>query len=153
MRTQEHIVERIGQIKEMDWLGTQQGDLAIYLDTNRVKEFCKADADLSDWKQEEITREGVIKKILEYLDFAFEKAIDHRGISASRSIKHMQAWLWLLEDNELLDFAETNSNYRNYGVPILKTIATKYDKPMPNEILNWENGKKCELGCNAGCGS
>ena len=153
MRTRDEIVARIKHVEKSDWLGTQFGDLANYLDAATLKPLVKPDADLSNWQPEELTRENVIKKMLEYLDFAFEKASSHRGISASRSVEHMQSYLWLLGDDELLAFATSGGNYANYGVPILKRIAIKYDKTMPENILNWKDGEPCEPNCESGCGS
>lgn len=153
MRTQDEIVARIKDIRGSDWLSTQLADLAVYLDREHVREFLKSDANPDEWETKPLTREGVLKEMLEYLDFAFEKALNHRGISASRSIDHMRAFLWLLGDDELLAFAEDAKNYPRYGVPILKAISRKYDKAMPDSILNWEDGESCKPGCYEGCGT
>ncbi len=154
MKTQEEIVARIEEVKPCDWMGTQFDALIVYLDVQHLRPFLKKDMDpvsLAGWEPPDLTREGVIKDTLEYLDFAFEKAINHRGISASRSVEHMQAYLWLLGDNDLLAYAENEKNYTCYGVPILKAISEKYDKPMPAAILNWPSFEPCKPDCEEGC--
>lgn len=78
-------------------------------------------------------RDTVIAEMRDYMSFAWEKAYDHRGLSASRSLYKMQAWLWLLGDDELLVFAEDADNYVPYGTPILRKISEKYDFYIPGE--------------------
>jgi len=54
-----------------------------------------------------LTREAIIAKIVDYMPFAWEKANDERGLSAIRSIEHMKAWTWLLNDGT---FEEVGKN-------------------------------------------
>lgn len=68
-----------------------------------------------------LTREKVIAEMQDYIDFAFMKARDQRGISAERSIWKFRKWLWLLEDDEI-----TNFGYNDYGIALLTRIAEKY---------------------------
>ena len=70
-----------------------------------------------------LTEEFVRGEALKYLDFAFGKALDHRGISAGRSVQKMKEYCWLLGLDEAVAFAEDSENYPNYGVPILKHVA------------------------------
>lgn len=151
LRTEEEILQRARQTAKESCFGFGISDLCVYLPWSLAREFYNPKAEV-EWEQRELTREAVIEQMLEYLDFAFDKALDHRGLSASRSIEHMRSWLWLLGDNELLEFADRSSSYPNYGVPILKRIAIKYDKTMPKGILDWADGEGCRPGCDEGCG-
>ena len=72
----------------------------------------------------ELTRENVIKYMQDYMSFAWEKANDKRGISANRSIDHFKGWLWLLEDEESIEYLKVN--YAPYGKPGLAYICIKY---------------------------
>ncbi len=99
-----------------------------------------------------LTEEFVTKELLEYLQFAFDKAINHRGISASRSVQKLSMWAWILGLDELVKFAEDDANYRNYGVPILKKFAEHFKVELPERLKLWENGKPCEPECDMGCG-
>lgn len=69
------------------------------------------------------TRQDVVDRMKNYLDFAWEKANDERGLSADRSIQHYIAWAWLIDDqlyNKLVHMYETE--YREYGKNILTYI-------------------------------
>ena len=79
-----------------------------------------------------LTEEEVVKEMKEYIEFAFGKAYNCRGLSSSRSIWKFTQWLWLLEDHELMTFAEDDDNYAMYGVPVLRKIAEKYGFTDPH---------------------
>lgn len=66
-------------------------------------------------------RESILNEMLDYMSFAFEKANNFRGISASRSMSHYSAWTWLIGDDfgNLLD-------YEYYGKDNLVEICEKY---------------------------
>ncbi len=99
-----------------------------------------------------LTEEAVKAELLDYLDFAFGKAINHRGISASRSIQKLSTWAWILDLDDLVAFAEDDKNYPQYGVPILKKFAEHFEIEMPEAILDWPDGKPCVPNCDEGCG-
>jgi len=87
------------------------------------------------------------------MEFAWGKIEDHRGISANRSIEKMEAWLWLLDDEETLAALE-EAPYKNYGAPKLKVICDKYGFPVPQDetIQNMIASRPCREGCQDGCG-
>jgi len=60
----------------------------------------------------------------DYISFAWEKANDKRGISANRSIDHFKGWLWLLGDEEGIEYLK--ANYAPYGKPGLAYTCKKY---------------------------
>lgn len=99
-----------------------------------------------------LTEEFVRSKAIDYLAFAFEKAVDHRGISASRSVIKMREYAWLLGMDDVVAFADDDSNYANYGVPILKRMAMALGVELPPEIAAWKDGEPCRPDCNEGCG-
>lgn len=86
----------------------------------------KEGADVSDHQPEPFTEENVRKHLACDLDFAFEKALDQRGISASLMYDVVKMWLWVLDD-PLADWQE----YAQYGLPLLKQVAVKYGLPNP----------------------
>jgi len=153
LRTVEEIKEHIRKIEEMDLFGTRI-DLVSYLSFNEAKEFLKPDSKEEDWKATELTEKAILKEMKEYMIFALGKVENHRGISAGRSIDHFHNWLFLLGDDELLKFLDDDSNYANYGAPILKKICEKYDIPFPKgkEFNRMAEGKPCYEGCQEGCG-
>lgn len=79
------------------------------------------------WEPLEYNRENVLKKLEKDLAFAFEKALNKRGISAGLMYDVIKMWMWVLDD-ELYEF----SKYAQYGLPLFKAVAIKYG--FPNRI-------------------
>lgn len=79
------------------------------------------------------TRENILEQLKSDLEFAFEKALGQRGISASLMYEVISMWNWILEEG-LEDFDE----YEHYGLPLLKATAVKYgfDNPIGNDRGN-----------------
>ncbi len=151
MRTIDEIMGRIKRLEMDDFFGFERGVLAEYLPNDRLADagFTARDEGRAP---RELTEANVIADIREYLPFAFDKAINHRGLSAGRSVNKMSAWVWLLGNEELTNFIQNNANYRNYGVPILKRVAAAFGIELPDAIAAWEDGMACEPGCDNGCG-
>lgn len=132
----------------------------------RFKEFIKSDDDYFSFeagalaeflpevnpKAASLAETIVLSTMREYMGFAWNKAIDHRGISTSGSVAKMAAWLWILDDEELRAFALDDANYRNYGVPVLRRISEKYSFEIPEEAKSWKDGEPCRQDCDEGCG-
>lgn len=70
-----------------------------------------------------------------YMEFAWDKVADQRGISASRSIEKMQEWAWLLGDDEVVAWCNDLALYPQYGAPILGRICEKYGFPIPESDI------------------
>ena len=87
-------------------------------EAKRVKTY-KSDNNFSDWERTLITDEDVIKAMKDYLEFAYEKARDERGMSAYRSMKHYKAWLWLIDKEDMF---EDITEYEGYGIDNLDKI-------------------------------
>lgn len=121
MRTDEEILERIEQIKGNDFLGTETFELICRLPFEKAKPYLREDATQSDWTQMSRDRETILKEMLEYMSFAWDKACNKRGISASRSMSHYAGWTWLIGD----DFGDLQ-DYQFYGKDNLVRICEKY---------------------------
>lgn len=135
MRTTTEIVARLHEIKLSDVFGFESGDLLECLPFDDAKAFLKPDASSVGWAEDVMQsadHDAVRRRMTEYLPFAFGKAIDHRGLSASRSVSHMRAWTWLLQQDELLTFINDSRNYAPYGAPILARVAQFLDVPLPD---------------------
>lgn len=119
-RTNSEIVNRIKAIREKDFFGFMTTDLLSYLPFKYAKQFLDKEATSKDWK---VCQEVPCDEILRYLPFAWGKANGCRGLSASRSIDHFRAWLWLdkspIEDEWL-------EEYILYGKPQLVVISELY---------------------------
>ncbi|MEJ2295117.1 MAG: hypothetical protein P8Y23_10140 [Candidatus Lokiarchaeota archaeon] len=94
MRIAEEILERIKVEQQDDILGLAIGDLIGVLTFEEAKSIRKKDITKEDWG-EVFSRdvENVKKRLVDYLPFAIEKALDHKGISSSRSIAHMRNYV------------------------------------------------------------
>lgn len=130
MRTQEEIVARIKSPISDDFLGTHKEDLIDFLEFEHAKEFLGDEyvsKVLDGTEKYEVQQKTPAELIVDYLPFAFGKAENERSISASRSIDHMKAWLWLDESplSEQVDNDEIE--YSPYGMPILEAIAEQYN--------------------------
>jgi hypothetical protein len=154
MKTFEEIAQYYNKHKAEDLLGFTGEVLLAYLPFEHAQPFLIDGAKSEDWPTLPYTSADVIKDMKEYMAFAWDKAQNHRGISAGRSIEKMCAYLWLLDDERTLIFARSDSNYAQYGVPVLKKICEVYGFPIPDgqDILNMAQGKPCRPDCMAGCG-
>jgi hypothetical protein len=70
----------------------------------------------------ELTKEIVLQRLERDLDFAFQKALNQRGISANLMYEVVKMWLWVLDDLELQDW----DGYWDYGLPFFQVVAKKY---------------------------
>jgi hypothetical protein len=159
MRTQLEIAEKCkADEAENPLFGMFTTEVLIpYLDGEHAKPFLKKGSKTESWEKEIHSRHSTDADVLEemkaYMGFAWEKTINHRGISSIRSITKMRAWLWLLGDNELFDWAGDEANYTNYGAPILMRISKQYKFEIPDEaaVFNMASGRKCRSDCQEGC--
>lgn len=150
MRTVNEIIEKCNSKNDM--FGFTNSALLEFLTFEEAKPILKEDATSDGWGDTPPrTKESVISVMRDYMEFAWGKAKNHRGISASRSITKMRAWMWLLEEEESIDW----SNYENYGAPILKAICERYNFPIPDsEILRrMASGQHCGADYDCGCGT
>ncbi len=131
MRTDDEIIARIKSLESEDFFGFETGDLLKCLSFDVVRPFLKPEATAEEWGDPlPRDRDSVLKRMHAYMDFAWEKANSFRGLSASRSISHFRAWIWLLGD----DFPDVE--YEHYGKEILVAICEKYGWPSSQ----WDDG-------------
>lgn len=119
-RSPEEIVARCKSIERDDFFGFQRAELIAFLPFGAAREFLRPDVTAEQWKDHVPTVEKVTAVMLDYMPFAWKKANDRRGISASRSVEHMKAWLWLLDEEALAE--DLGRIYEFYGKPCLQVI-------------------------------
>lgn len=119
MKTQDEIVARIEARKEQDVCGFETHEYLPYLDYAHAKPYLKDEVVADDWHgpRDQSKVKDVMK---DYMEFAWGKANNCRGISASRSISHYVAWLWLDGQTEMADTLE--DDYEFYGKPQLVRV-------------------------------
>ena len=115
----------IKKFLEGDWKKISSQDEMFGWMRNSVAEF-NPDSYKPECKSKcpNLTKKNVIKVMKNYMSFAWDKANNKRGISANRSIDHFKGWLWLLGDEEGIEYLK--ANYASYGKPGLTYICKKY---------------------------
>ena len=153
MRTFKEIQERCNNTES--FFGFDVEVLILYLPYRYAKSFLKEGVTSNEWEKDcyiKLKRDTVLKEMKEYMEFAWGKIEDHRGLSASRSIEKMEAWVWLLGDDKVLGEMKA-VNYKNYGAPKLKVICDAYGFFVPQNIMvqNMIKSLRCLPDCNQGC--
>lgn len=155
MKTLEEILAFYQAHQGRDFLGFAAEVLVPYLPFDLAKSFLKPEVTADQWTSKPIAEDAIREDMRDYMAFAWSKVDDHRGISASRSVEKMGAWLWLLGDEEMYALTDDDARYAQYGAPILKAISEKYEFPIPagERIERMARGEKCRPDCDEGCGT
>jgi len=140
-RTLDEIRARVEWMKKVDVLGWALSDLRIYLPEHAV--------DFTLPIKNPPTAEEALALIRDYLPFAFEKALNHRGLSAERSMHHLANWAWLAGREDLSELSLDEKTYPYYGVPILRRFASELGVSLPPRLETWPNGRPCHPGCQS----
>jgi hypothetical protein len=130
-RTQEEILARMEQVKNDDIFGTQRSDLIDYLTYENAAQFLKDGVTAEQWDGRE--KFSPRERMTSYMDFAWEKAIDKRGLSAMRSMQHYTIWLWLDGDDVI---HPTLMDYEFYGKDELVRIC----EYLGLDASKWDDG-------------
>ena len=137
MRTQDEIVARYEEIKDNDFFGSEVEEYVMFMDYEHAKPYLNDDTKKENWKPHQL--EEVKSVMIDYMDFAWEKANDCRGLSASRSLSHYMAWLWVDGQEEL---AKSLGKYEYYGKPQLEKIC----QYLGLDSKQWDNGARTNVG-------
>lgn len=103
----------------IDWFGPDYLELFEL----RLADGATWDTPIKPW-----TEEAFKEQLRDDLAFAFEKALDQRGISAGLMRDVVKLWLWVLDVE--LDEAD-DGDYAQYGLPLLKATAVHFGFPNP----------------------
>lgn len=141
MRTQDEIRAKFDELCKQgseDFFGFMREDLIVALEFEHAKEHLKKELTKEEWDaygERLRTDTDVIAKMRDYMDFAWEKANDKRGLSAGRTMQHYQVWLWLIGQDELSDSLRS---YTAYGKPHLVRICQFLDL----DPKKWDDGDR-----------
>ena len=165
MRTQKEIVDKFRELsapyKFDDAFGWQKEVLIRYmsLESLRDEKMLRdnvTEQEIKEFEFREPNDENVISDVKEYMAFALDKAYNHRGISASRSVAKMGVWIWLLNRPDL-EKTFNDAHYENYGVPQLKVVCDALKvvdfSTLRTELQNMAAGQPCIPDCQDGCRS
>lgn len=138
--TVEEVDERYEERREDDILGFEVNEYIVYMSFNKVRSIVEKDVTDEAIKDvlEHVSRDNMLKVMLDYMEFAWDKANNMRGISANRSIEHYVAWTWLAGDAGLSAEIEKMAwdDYCYYGKQILERICEFYGW----DWKQWDNG-------------
>lgn len=132
-RTQEEILAKIKDIRDEDFFGFETSYLVLYLNYESAEQYLKSAITEKEWEPDKTDRESILKMMYEYMSFAWNKAINCRGISASRSMVHYSVWIWMLRDEEKFGDLE---KYEYYGKDNLVKICEHYGW----DASQWDDG-------------
>jgi len=151
-RSTEEIIARIKEIQSRkdDLFGVRSYRLLFALPEEDMIQHWKI---CFSEKPEDYKREKPLEQISSYIEFAYSKAGDGRGLSASRSLEHFTELLWLLGDDftdKYEEFVDAKENeYSPYGWPLLYRIDRWFNLNTPPICTAIESdGGQCY--CSAG---
>lgn len=153
-RTADAIVERV--LASRSFFGFDAEVLLSVITFENAKRLLPEPPDKpEDWGEVvPNTEEGLTAAAKDYMDFAWDKAEDHRGISAGRSVEKMTAYMWLLGKDDLVARIERDDiPYTNYGAPVLREISREmgWDLPTDPGLVRMMDGLPCRPDCDEGC--
>lgn len=152
MKTSNELAQVFRTIEATDMLGFFGSVLIPRLEYNDAKGWLSDDVTLSEWLEVQanvpMSQEAIIEEMRDYMEFAWGKCEEERGISASRSIDKFSAWLLILND-DLWEELRTGNDYSPYGAPLLAKVSQKFGFNAPTEIhfddnTEWHNPYKME---------
>lgn len=87
------------------------------------------------------------------LPFALGKILNHRGISASRSVDQLTEYAWLLGRDDVVQ-AMQDAAYPQYGAPKVKAFGEGLGLEWPGTepMRRMADGLPCSDDCWQGCG-
>lgn len=134
MRSYSEIKKRIDTSKT--FFGFDIEVLAFYLPYDEGgKELCKPEITEDDWNSDvhSNTVDSIYEELRSYMEFAWEKALDERGLSAVRSIEKLTALVWLLGRDDMVNYLDSNDG-GSYGKNHLLYICRELELPAPEGV-------------------
>lgn len=148
LRTQEEIAAKFDILQKSDNLFNFGPEVLLpYLTFENAKSYLKeeyvkkVESGEEKWEVPGFSIEKVAKDFLEYMEFAWGKAEDERGISASRSIQKLSVWLWLMNQDDLKRLIEDDELYNPYGAPALIAVCDKMGIKVPESLREFAKHK------------
>ncbi len=137
-RTPAEVAARFKAREKADHFGFEVDVYLGYMEYADARPYmtkeARAEADSGEgWRYEPVLKSKILDDMLTYMEHAWDKANNRRGISAARSLQHYQAWLWLIGEDDL---AEQIGTYEFYGKPQLIAICEKFGW----DHTKWDDG-------------
>jgi len=126
-KTNEEIDEKIQELCKIYLMGSSiVENLILFLDYEFAENYVKFTE--ITWKdiQEPYTYENIQKNIYDLLVYARRKAKRQQSFHLGRTIREIIDYLWLLGDDEMIQFAADPMNYINDCQSILRKLRETY---------------------------
>lgn len=139
LRSQEEIAAKAKELQKTDMFGFGAGVLLEHLGFKYAKEFLKEGTTEEEWVDCGIvdTIEEAAQDFLDYMNFAWGKAQDERGLSANRSVMKLGSWLWLMGRDDLSEIIQDEDKYAPYGAPALIEVCEKMGIKYPESLAEF----------------
>lgn len=146
LRTQEEIVAKLDDDTQEKFMDFTPDVLVPALKWDYAKKYLVPEYILKVEKGEEKFEynsdiKSIVQDFLDYMVFAWGKAEGQRGLSASRSINKLSAWLWLLNREDLVNIIEDDNLYNPYGAPALIEVCNKLGIEVPESLVEFSKVK------------
>lgn len=147
VRSPEEILAYYAVRRDTDFLGFTGEVLLSHLPLTMVQSLLPIQ--LSEWMLYPLTEDAIKEELRVALPEAWQAVRGHQSMIASRNAEHFAAWMYLLGDDGLQEYAEDDTNYNPYGAPILAAISLKYGWPIPADpmLTRMLRGEPCSTTC------
>ena len=130
MRTQQEILTKFRE--HSGPLDFTRDVLFEHLDYDHAREFLKPECTREKYESYAAQQPPLEEARLYMDEYGWPKCLGERGISAVRTVQKMQAWFWLVGNDEMVA-AIRGESYDDYGWSILHMICTQMSWPIPEE--------------------
>lgn len=145
---QDAIAARVEEVQKNDMFGFRTEILMEHLGFDKAVQFLNEEARATygpngpePWHHiSDITE--VAQDFLDYMVFAWMKAEDERGLSASRSVMKLGEWLWLLGRGDLTERINDEALYNPYGAPALIVVCRELGIEPPADLVEFAKHKQ-----------
>lgn len=147
LRTQQELAAKFDKLQNDAGIFDFRSEVLMnYLDFESAKPHLKEDyvkeveAGTKQWNKI-TTIEKCAEDFLDYMKFAWGKAEDERGLSASRSIQKLSMWLWIMNRDDLRRIIEDDDLYNPYGAPALIEVCNEMGIKVPKSLIEFSKIK------------
>lgn len=147
LRTQEEILEKYKEYEDDGRMFDFRPEVLLeHLSYENSSQFLSDEykAKISSGEIKHTCVDNVLEATQDFLDymvFAWGKAQDERGLSASRSIGKLSAWLWLLNREDLESKINEDGLYNPYGAPALVEVCKALEINVPESLIEFSKHK------------
>ena len=160
LREQDDILHRVRRIATSDVFGFRREVLTNCLTFETAEPIRNPECTAEGWGDPP-TVEQVCDEAREYLDFALDKIVNHRGLSTIRSVEKLTEYAWLLCRDDITA-AMDGAAHENYGAPKVRAFGAGFGwwddrlaalNPETRQmLLRMADGQPCVDDCRTGCG-